>query len=296
VKILLTGRDGQVGGELGRVLPGLGGACEVLATGRAELDLADHDALRRAVREAKPAVIINAAAYTAVDRAETEPALARRINAEAPGVLAEEAKRLGVLLVHYSTDYVFDGAKSAPWTEDDAPAPLNVYGETKLAGERAVLAAGGRCLILRASWVYAPRGRNFFLTIAAKARAGERLRVVDDQRGVPTSAAFIARATLQALRIATGAGLPRPLYHLAPTGDTTWCGFARAIAARVAPGAEVAAITSADYPQAAKRPANSVLDAAHARRDFGLPEASWESLLDECIAATQSDGNRLDRR
>ncbi len=189
MRILLTGRSGQVGWELERALTPLG---DLIATDRATLDLADADAIRRVVREVKPDVVVNAVAYTAVDRAETEPELAMRINGDAPGVLAEEAKRLDALLVHYSTDYVFDGTKATPYVETDAPGPLNVYGRTKLEGERAIEAVGGAHLILRTSWVYAPRGRNFFLAIAKKARAGEVLRVVDDQTGTPTSAAFLA--------------------------------------------------------------------------------------------------------
>ncbi len=281
MRILLTGRDGQVGWELERALPALG---EVVATGRAELDLCDQDAIRRVVREAKPGVIVNAAAHTAVDKAESEEALATRINAEAPGVLAEEAKRLGALLVHYSTDYVFDGTKKSPYREDDPPNPQNAYGRGKLAGEKAILGSGCRCMILRTSWVYAPRGRNFFLTIARKARAGERLRVVDDQVGVPTTAAFLARATVGAIRVACASGIPRQLYHVVPSGETSWCGFARAIVARVAPGTGVSAIGSAEYPQAAKRPANSVLDGALARAELGVPDTPWEVLLDECVS------------
>ncbi len=281
MKILLTGRHGQVGWELERALPALG---EVIATGRADLDLFDTTAIRRVMRDAKPDVIVNAAAHTAVDKAESEEGLATRINAEAPGVLAEEAKRLGALLVHYSTDYVFDGAKSSPYREDDPPNPQNAYGRSKLAGEKAILGAGCRCLILRTSWVYAPRGRNFFLTIARKARAGESLRVVDDQVGVPTTAAFLARATVGAIRIACTSGIPRQLYHVVPRGETSWCGFARAIVARVAPGGEVATIRSSEYPQAAKRPANSVLDGTLARAELGVSGTSWEALLDECVS------------
>lgn len=284
MKILLTGRDGQAGRELARALPALG---EVVATDRAALDLADLDAIRRVTREVRPDVIVNAAAYTAVDKAESEPGLAMRVNAEAPGVLAEEAKRLDALLVHFSTDYVFDGGKPTPYAETDPANPLNSYGRSKLAGEQAILAAGCRRLILRTSWVYAPRGRNFFLTIARKAEAGERLRVVDDQVGVPTSAAFLARATVAALQENRG---QTTVYHVVPDGETSWCGFARAIVARVAPGCEVAAIRSSEYPQAARRPARAVLDNRLARAEIGLPSLSWESLLDDCVAAWR--GNR----
>ena len=227
------------------------------------------------VREAKPQLIVNAAAYTAVDKAEAQPDLAMRINGIAPGVLAEEAKRLGALLVHYSTDYVFDGTKSTAYVEDDAPNPHSVYGRSKLAGERAVQASGCRHLILRTSWVYGPRGKNFFLTIAAKARAGERLRVVDDQRGVPTTSAFLAERTLALIaRDASG------LLHLVPAGETTWYGFAREIVQLTGSRSEVQPIKTGEFPAAARRPANSVLDNRRAAAILGEPP-HWRELLDD---------------
>ena len=271
MRVLLTGRNGQVGWELARRLP----PAELIATGRAELDLADEAAIRRVVREAKPGIIINAGAYTAVDKAEAQPDLAMRINGIAPGVLAEEAKRLGALLVHYSTDYVFDGAKSTAYVEDDAPNPLSVYGRGKLAGERAVQTSGCRHLILRTSWVYGPRGKNFFLTIAAKARAGERLRVVDDQRGIPTTSAFLAERTLALIaRDASG------LLHLVPAGETTWYGFAREIVQLAGSRSEVQPIKTGEFPAAARRPANSVLDNRRAAAILGEPP-HWRQLLDD---------------
>ena len=271
MRVLLTGRNGQVGWELARLLP----PAELIATGRAQLDLADEDAMRRVVREAKPQLIVNAAAYTAVDKAEAQPDLAMRINGIAPGVLAEEAKRLGALLVHYSTDYVFDGTKSTAYVEDDAPNPHSVYGRSKLAGERAVQASGCRHLILRTSWVYGPRGKNFFLTIAAKARAGERLRVVDDQRGVPTTSAFLAERTLALIaRDASG------LLHLVPAGETTWYGFAREIVQLTGSRSEVQPIKTGEFPAAARRPANSVLDNRRAAAILGEPP-HWRELLDD---------------
>ena len=276
MRILLTGRTGQVGWELERALPSLGA---LTATDRATLDLADHDALRRVVREAKPEVIVNAAAYTAVDRAETEPDLAMQINAEAPGVLAAEAKRCGALLVHYSTDYIFDGSKSAPYQEDDEPRPLNVYGRTKLAGEKAIAASGCRYLILRTSWVYAPRGRNFFLAIARKALAGEPLRVVADQEGVPTEAQFIAETTRSLVK-----GKAEGILHLVPSGNTTWHGFASAIVQRLGAGVSVNAIPSGEYPTAARRPACSILSKEKLERLRG-PLPTWESMLDRCVKA-----------
>ena len=271
MKILLTGRNGQVGWELARRLGGLG---EVLSTGRAELDLADADATRRFVREAKPELIVNAAAYTAVDKAESETELAMRINGTAPEVLAGEAKRLGAMLVHYSTDYVFDGTNVGAYIEEDAPNPVSAYGRTKLAGERAIQASGCRHLILRTSWVYGPRGKNFFLTIGAKARAGERLRVVADQRGVPTTSGFLAEKTLALLaKDASG------LLHLVPAGETTWYEFAREIVALAGSRSEVTPIKSSEFPAAARRPANSVLDNRKATALLGEPMPHWRELL-----------------
>jgi dTDP-4-dehydrorhamnose reductase len=276
VRILLTGRTGQVGWELERILPPLG---EVLATDRRTLDLGDNDAIRRAVREAKPDVIVNAAAYTAVDRAESEPAVAAQLNAVAPRILAEEAARCRALLVHYSTDYIFDGRKGEPYLEDDDARPLNIYGRTKLEGEQAVAAAGARHLILRAAWVYAPRGRNFFLAIAAKARAGEPLRVVCDQQGVPTESRFIAESTRALIeRQAEGT------FHVVPEGVTTWHGFAKAIVARLGLDSPVAAISSAEHPSPTRRPTYSVLSNRKVASLLGA-QPHWESLLDRCVQA-----------
>ncbi len=276
MRILLTGRTGQVGWELERSLRGLG---EVLATDRAALDLADSDAIRRAVREAKPDVIVNAAAYTAVDKAEREPARALQINAMAPGVFAEEARRRRALLVHYSTDYVFDGQSSQPYVEDDVPHPLNAYGKTKLAGEQALAATGCRRLLLRSSWVYAPRGRNFFLAIAEKARAGGPLRVVDDQHGVPTESRFIAQTTARLIeREAEGT------FHVVPGGATTWHGFAGAIVAGLGVDVPVEAIASSAFPGAARRPAYSVLANRKLAGSLGTPLPAWQDLLGPCIA------------
>ena len=271
MRILLTGRDGQVGRELEGALPPLG---EVIATDRATLDLAEADALRRSVRDAKPGLIVNAAAYTAVDKAESEAELAMRVNAVAPGVLAEEARRADALLVHYSTDYVFDGAKSTPYVEDDLPNPLGAYGASKLAGERAVQESGCRHLILRTSWVYGPRGKNFYLTIARKAAAGEALRVVDDQRGVPTTSRFLAEKTVALIgRQASG------LLHLVPAGETTWFGFAREIVRLTGSSSEVTPIKTGEFPAAARRPANSVLDNRKAAAILGERLPHWQALL-----------------
>ena len=271
MRILLTGRNGQVGWELARLLPAMG---ELVSTSRNELDIADADVIRRVVRESKPQLIVNAGAYTAVDKAESEPELAMRINGAAPGVLAEEAKRAGARLVHYSTDYVFDGTKSTAYVESDAPNPLSVYGRTKLAGERAIRASGCRHLILRTSWVYGPRGKNFFLTIARKASAGERLRVVADQRGVPTTSGFLADKTLALLaKDAEG------LLHLVPAGETTWYDFALEIVQLMGARSEVQPIKTGEFPAAARRPANSVLDNRKATAVLGAPMPDWRTLL-----------------
>jgi dTDP-4-dehydrorhamnose reductase len=278
VKILLTGRTGQVGFELGKVLQG-----ELIATDRSALDLFYPDLIRQAVRHAKPDVIVNAAAYTAVDQAESEPDAAMEVNGVAPGVLAEEAKRLGALLVHYSTDYVFDGEKAGPYAEGDAPHPLGVYGRTKLEGEKRVAASGCRHLILRTSWVYAPRGKNFFLTMAKKARAGEPLRVVNDQRGVPTEARFIAETTRELVQ-----GGHEGVFNVVPSGDTTWHGFARAIVDRLHLNVPLAAIASSEYPTPARRPANSVLSIEKISRTLGKPPPAWQTLLDRCVKAWSS--------
>jgi dTDP-4-dehydrorhamnose reductase len=284
---LVTGRNGQLGAELAASLAALG---EITVTDRAQLDLSNELATRRVLRELKPELIVNAAAYTAVDRAESEPELAMQVNARAPGVLGEEAKRLGALLVHYSTDYVFDGTKSAPYVEDDVPHPLNVYGRSKLEGERAVAASGARHLILRTSWVYGPRGRNFLFAILARARQGAPLRVVADQLGAPTSSTAIARGTAQLLeRMRTLSGA-EGLYHMTAQGETSWHGFAQAIVAGAGLAVEVAPISTADYPTAARRPMNSRLDNGKLERTFGLRLPDWRAQLDEVLARLQSSG------
>jgi dTDP-4-dehydrorhamnose reductase len=279
LRILLTGRDGQVGWELERTLQPLG---EVVATGRAALDLANPSSLKDFIGEVKPALIVNAAAYTAVDKAESEPELARHVNGEAPGIMAEEAKRLGALLVHYSTDYVFDGEKRSPYLEDDAPHPLGAYGRTKLEGERRVAASGCRALLLRASWVYSPsRGRNFFRTIAGKALAGERLRVVDDQVGVPTPSDFLASLSLRLIRDgATG------VYHAVPSGETSWHGFASLIVEKVGARVAVEPIASSEFPTAAVRPRYSVLSNARLAARLGAPLPDWRQVVPPIMKAS----------
>ena len=295
MKILLAGNAGQLGWELQQLLPPLG---DIFAFDRAEIDLADAKQTQAAVRDFRPDVIVNAAAYTAVDGAETEPEAAFAINARAPGVLAEEAATLGALMVHYSTDYVFDGSKDSPYTEEDAPNPLGVYGASKLEGELTVAASGARHWIFRTSWVYGPRGKNFMLTMLRLAREGKPLRVVADQIGAPTTAAMLAHATVQAL--ATQVQSPslqvqdpaaRPLaqppsgvYHMTAGGRTSWHGFTCAILREFGLDNTVTPIATADYPTPAKRPANSVLNNAKLAKHFGIRLPDWEAGLREVAA------------
>lgn len=290
MRILLTGASGQVGWELRRTLAPLG---RVTAADRRAADLADPASLRRAVREANPALIVNAAAYTAVDGAEKETDLAMAVNGVAPGILAEECARLGAPLVHFSTDYVFDGSKAGPYTEDDTPAPVNAYGASKLAGERAIEAVGVPHLILRTSWVYGLRGRNFLLTICRLARERDELRIVDDQRGAPTWSRLIAEAAAQlvaraGLGDAGSLGARSGVYHLAAGGATSWCGFARAIleagpAIGVPAPPRLVPISTAEYPTPARRPANSCLAGDKLARVFGLALPAWDEGLRLCV-------------
>jgi dTDP-4-dehydrorhamnose reductase len=282
MRLLLTGRNGQVGGELVRQLAGLG---EVVSTDRAALDLADADALRGFVRKARPDVIVNAAAYTAVDQAESEPELAMQVNGRAPGVLAEEAKTLGVLLVHFSTDYVFDGMQDKAYLETDFPNPLNAYGRSKVEGERAIVRTQCRHLILRTSWVYGPRGRNFLRTILSKARAGEGLRVVDDQFGAPTSSLMIGSALPGAISRTLSDSSLDGIYHMSASESTTWCGFARAIVEASGTHVPVQAIASAELRLPARRPRNSLLDNSKIASRLGIRLPSWRSGMTEVLAA-----------
>lgn len=289
-RILLTGGNGQVGRALRQVLP----AEHVVVADRRTLDLANPDSLRNTVRDCRPTLIINAAAYTAVDRAETETELAMAVNGIAPGVLAEEAKRLNAVLVHYSTDYVFDGSKSTAYVETDTPNPLNVYGKTKLAGEQAVQAADAAHYILRTSWVYAAEGANFLNTILRLARERPELRIVDDQIGAPTWARAIAEMTLQMLSAGRDDTDPRHgLYHLTATGAVTWCGFARAIldeaqkiSGTVPP--RLTPITTSEYPLPARRPVNSRLDTTRLTATFGIRPAPWQDMLAQCMREKQT--------
>lgn len=284
MKILLLGKNGQVGWQLQRALAPLG---EIVALERKDAggDLADPQGLAAAVRAAKPQVIVNAAAYTAVDKAESEPQLARLINTEAPAALAREAAASGALLVHYSTDYVFDGSGSAPWQESDATGPLNVYGATKLAGEQAIAASGCAYLTFRTSWVYAAHGDNFIKTMLRLAATRERLTVIDDQKGAPTGAELIADVTAHAISQTLQQPAKAGLYHLTAAGEASWFDYAQyvlALARQARPqGVKTAAggvqpIASSQYPAAARRPLNSRLDTRRLQAAFGLQMPPWQ--------------------
>ncbi len=289
MSILLLGKDGQVGWQLQRSLAPHG---PVITCGHADCDLTDLDRLRLLVRQIGPSVIVNAAAYTAVDRAEAEPELAMRINGEAPGVLAQEAARLGALLIHYSTDYVFDGKKPAPYVESDPAAPLSVYGCSKLAGEEAIRAAGCKSVIFRTSWVFGARGGNFVKTILRLAREKRILNVVSDQVGSPTPAALIATVTgIVLAMLRQGHAMNRETqrrYHLCCGRPVSWHQFAHAIVdlARATPGFDlrlkpeaIIAIPSSEYPTTAARPANSRLDCGRLEKEFGLRMPDWQPYL-----------------
>ena len=285
-RVLVFGRVGQVGWELRHKLACLG---QVTAVDYPEIDFTRPDSIRAAVRAAEPVVIVNAGAYTAVDKAESQPELAWAINAAAPGVLAEEAKRLGSILVHYSTDYVFDGTKQGAYLESDVPNPLNVYGKTKLAGDEAIQSVGGDFLILRTSWVYGARGSNFLLTMLRLAKERAELRIVDDQTGAPTSSECIAQATanlLAQLLAPQGGGLQgrSGIYNLTNAGETTWFGFAKAFLDKPSGIADVITpkltpIATAEFPRPARRPTNSRLCCRRVEETFGVRMPQWEDAL-----------------
>jgi len=301
MRILLIGKNGQVGWELQRTLAPLG---QVTAVAREQMDVSDPDSIRKIIREAKPQVIVNATAYTAVDKAESEPELAMRVNGEAPGIMAEEARQLGALLVHYSTDYVFDGTKQGAYTEEDTPNPLSVYGKTKLAGEQAIQASGAAHLILRTSWVYGVRGKNFLLTILRLAKERPELKIVADQIGAPTWSRMIAEST--ALILGRGLSPTTPhislltddngIYHLTAGGQTSWYGFAKAILeltadtplfAKGGQGGftlpKVSPIPTTEYPLPAPRPGNSVMSNDKLARVFGVVAPQWDNALRLCM-------------
>jgi len=290
VKLLVTGANGQVGCELRQSLAPLG---EVIALDRAACDLARPAEVARILRAATPDVIVNAAAYTAVDRAEQEEELATLINGTAVGEIAQAARQLGALLIHYSTDYVFDGRKDAPYAEDDVPSPISAYGRSKLAGERAIAQCGGRYLIVRTSWIYAARGHNFLKTVLRLARERDELRIVDDQIGAPTWARDLAAATAvmskQARQEIARDGFESGLFHVTGSGATSWFDFAQAVVKQaeqyglLARKSKIVPIASSEYPVAATRPKNSRLSGARARHRFQIALPEWEQSLAVCM-------------
>jgi dTDP-4-dehydrorhamnose reductase len=286
LRILISGQHGQVSQALQQHLQSMG---ELIVLGRNQLDLSQPESIRPVVRDVKPDLIINAAAHTAVDQAESEPDLAFAINATSPGVFAEEAAALGFPLIHYSTDYVFDGSKAGAWVEADTPNPLGVYGNSKLAGERAIAAAGGQHLILRTSWVYSLTGRNFLLTMQRLLQEREKLSIVADQIGAPTWAGTIAASTGALIeRWRDGAPGAWGVYHLTASGETSWFGFAEAIGQQLInsgkPCAALEPIASSAYPTPAARPLNSRLDCSLLQREWGVSQPDWHDALLECLA------------
>ena len=294
MKILVTGRNGQVGGALQHALVGLG---EIVTLDRTQFDLSNLDAMRDVIRTIRPNLIVNAAAYTAVDLAETDEAMACRINAEAPGVMAEEAQRLGAGIIHYSTDYVYDGGKSGAWLETDATGPLSAYGRSKLAGEQAIAAVGLPHLILRTSWVYGLHGKNFLLTMLRLAQSRPELSIVSDQIGAPTWSVTIAQATASIIKkfpdLAAADHLSG-IYHLCAGGQTSWYGFAERIFTHssIQQKPQLHPITTADYPTPAVRPKNSVMNTDKFEKNFAsLP--TWEDALAACLQRIPDEAPHL---
>ena len=302
-RVLLLGAGGQLGMQLARRLAG---EVELTALTRAQVDLSNADAVRAAVRNSAAEIVINAAAYTAVDKAESEPELAHAVNAIAPGVIAEEVARTGRWMIHYSTDYVFDGSGTTPWVETDATGPLNVYGQSKLDGELAIAATGAKHVILRTSWVYAEEGKNFLHTMLRLGRERDELKIVADQVGAPTTAEAITEATRAILAKLAADNQTRDnlsqdnssqdnldavgVYHLACAGDTSWCGFAEAIFAAFAAqqkAPRVLPIPTEAYPTPAKRPGNSRLNCAKFTERFGFTMPHWHAALAEVAASIQ---------
>ena len=290
-RVLLLGADGQVGRALVSVLPSIG---DVVALNRRGLDLADSAALRRVVRRLRPDVLVNAAAYTAVDQAEAEFAVADTVNHVAPRILAEEARRISAILVHYSTDYVFDGTSIDPYIEADRPSPLSAYGRSKLAGELAIAGVGPKHAIFRTSWVYSPDGRNFLRSILRLAQARDEVRVVSDQYGAPTSAALIAHVTVHVIQAMLGAADDDSrwgLYHLAAGGHTNWYEYARHAVHEARESAPwfkgrpeaILPISTVDYAAPAKRPANSCLNTAKLQETFNIELGHWTKGVSEAV-------------
>lgn len=302
-RVLILGAAGQLGRELQRSFDGAG---DVIALDRSSLDLTNREQIRLAVRQHAPAIILNAAAYTAVDRAESERDLAMAINAEAPAILAEEAASSGALLVHYSTDYVFDGSKAGPWLETDSTNPLNVYGASKLAGEEAIARIGGRFLIFRTSWVYGPRGKNFLFTMLKLGRERDQLNIVDDQIGAPTTSIELASATRTIVEAIAASRFGSAdeysgIYHMTCGGSVSWCGFAKAIFARAqtlldGKVPEVHPIKASAYPTPARRPHNSVLSNNKLAQRFGVQLAPWADALETVMVSLRGSPDQTSQR
>ena len=297
-RILVVGSAGQLGVELQKCFAGAG---SITAVDLPTVDITKEDQFRAFIRETNPDVILNAAAYTAVDRAESQAELAHAVNAEAPRIMAEESSRLNALFVHYSTDYVFDGSKQGPWVETDAPNPLSVYGASKLAGEQAVESVGGKYLIFRTSWVYGSHGKNFLLTMLRLGQERDQLSIVDDQIGAPTTSSELAAATYSIVsgvlsgKFGDAASLAG-LYHTTCSGSTSWFGFADAIFTRAselmgAKAPELTPILTSAYPTAATRPMNSVLSNQKLKNRFSVELATWESALDDVFEALLKQHN-----
>ncbi len=283
-RILLTGANGQIGWELRNALGLIG---QVIPLGQQELDITKPDAIRRVMRTFTPEIIVNAAAYTKVDDAEQNPEMAMTINGFAPGVIAEEAKRMRVFLVHYSTDYVFDGKKPLPYIEADPPNPINEYGRSKLAGEKAIVASGCDFLILRTSWIYGTRRENFLKIVMRAIEKTHQMEVVDDQIGVPNWSRFVAEITSKLVdSISNNLNPVREIYHLSASGSTSWFGFAKEIfqiSSRNKTNLFPKAISSERYPRIAIRPDKSILNSNKLSRDFNIPIPTWEFCLNRCL-------------
>ena len=280
MKVLLFGASGQVGREFVQGWQRRPGAVQLSAPRRSEVDLSRPDQIRNLILALQPHVVINAAAYTAVDQAESDPDAALMINAAAPAAIAEACRQIDARLIHFSTDYVFDGAKGTPYVEADTPDPLNVYGRSKLKGDHGIIASRARHLILRVGWIYSPFGKNFFLNILRRARAGTALRIVNDQIGVPTSADAIAGIAAQLLERPDLEGL----FHYAPAGRCSWFEFAQQIVATADVTAQITPIPTSDYPTPAKRPAYSVMSSARLRGVLPVADETWEEQLERNVA------------
>jgi dTDP-4-dehydrorhamnose reductase len=291
MKILLAGKNGQVGWELNRSLSKLG---TVFAMGREDMDLSKPETLRPVIQDIRPDIIINAAAYTAVDKAESEPELAMIVNGIAPGVIAKEAKKIGAMVIHYSTDYVFDGEATSPYKEESPTYPLSVYGNSKLAGEQAVTQAGIPHIIFRTSWIYSLRGDNFLTTIQKLTQTRKQIKVVDDQTGTPTSARAIAESTTNILGQSLNAGTTKSsifsnpgIFHMSCGGKTNWFGFAKIILklSGLSEGIEVTPIPTSDYPTSATRPKYSLLSNKKLKQVFHHEMPTWQDALQECLGS-----------